>query len=209
MASSSTTGSPASTPSSWSTRCRAGRRSTGTRGPQAHRPAAAVRGGASGAAAGAHRRRRGPAGRTRSSASSARWTGSRWVLYKAVGLWRCILRGATQADADDRQQILTAPPSWSARCWNATTWCPTTSSRSGLTATPDLTAEPAYAAWLAAGALHRRAAWRARDRDVGVPGALLRVLRLLAHVETPKARSEMRHVHSASARGRCAPTPPQ
>ncbi len=37
--------------------------------------------------------------------------------------------------------------------------------------------------------------------EMAVPGAMPRVLRLLAHVDTPKPRSELRHVylHGAAA----------
>ena len=65
-----------------------------------------------------------------------------------------------------------------------------------FTATPDLTAEfPAYAArligitdvpLLCAG-------------EIAVPGAMPRVLRLLAHVETSRPRAELRHVYLRGA----------
>jgi chorismate mutase len=65
-----------------------------------------------------------------------------------------------------------------------------------FTATPDLDAEfPAYAArkvgfhdvpLLCAG-------------EIDVPGALPRIVRLLAHVEVDRARSELRHVYLRGA----------
>jgi len=65
-----------------------------------------------------------------------------------------------------------------------------------FTATPDVTAEfPAYAARLAG----------ITDvpllcaSEIAVPGALPRVLRLLAHVETDQPRSALRHVYLRGA----------
>lgn len=106
------------------------------------------------------------------------------------------VRGATQVDRDDRDEILAAVGELIAEVL----------ARNGLstdelisivfTATPDLTAEfPAYAARLAG----------ITDvpllcaTEIAVPGALPRVLRLLAHVETDRARAEMRHVYLRGA----------
>ncbi len=102
------------------------------------------------------------------------------------------LRGATQVDADDRQMILDR----SAELVTAVL------ERNGLTseeiisiwftATQDLTAEfPAYAARL----LGLTDVPLMCSVEMAVPGALPRVLRLLAHVDTPKPRSELRHVY--------------
>ena len=66
-----------------------------------------------------------------------------------------------------------------------------------FTATPDLTAEfPAYAARL----LGLTDVPLMCATEMSVPGALPRVLRLLAHVDTPKPRSAMRHVYLHGAR---------
>jgi chorismate mutase len=65
-----------------------------------------------------------------------------------------------------------------------------------FTATPDLTAEfPAYAArQLGFSDVPLLCA-----TEIAVPGAMPRVLRLLAHVETPRLRSELHHVYLAGA----------
>jgi chorismate mutase len=106
------------------------------------------------------------------------------------------VRGATQVEHDARQEILDA----------TTELLTTVLERNGLTqedlisvvftATPDLTAEfPAYAArqmgivdvpLLCAG-------------EIAVPGAMPRVLRLLAHVETDRPRADVRHVYLRGA----------
>ncbi|MDQ4117423.1 MAG: chorismate mutase [Actinomycetota bacterium] len=109
------------------------------------------------------------------------------------------LRGATQVDADDRQEILDK----SAELVTAVL------ERNGLTsddiisvwftATPDVTAEfPAYAARQMAGLTDVPLMCSV---EMAVPGAMPRVLRLLAHVDTPKPRAELRHVylHGAAA----------
>ena len=106
------------------------------------------------------------------------------------------VRGATQVDEDDRQQVLDA----------TTELLTAVLERNGLehedlisvvfTATPDLRSEfPAYAArqmgitdvpLLCAS-------------EIDVPGAMPRVLRLLAHVDTDRPRSEVRHVYLRGA----------
>lgn len=65
-----------------------------------------------------------------------------------------------------------------------------------FTATPDLTAEfPAYAArQLGLTDVPLMCAC-----EIAVPGALPRTLRLLAHVETELARSDLRHVYLRGA----------
>lgn len=65
-----------------------------------------------------------------------------------------------------------------------------------FTATPDLTAEfPAYAArQLGLTDVPLMCA-----SEIAVPGALPRTLRLLAHVETSRPRSEIRHVYLRGA----------
>jgi chorismate mutase len=106
------------------------------------------------------------------------------------------VRGATQVDADDRDQILAAIAELVSEVLG----------RNGLTtedlisvvftATPDLTAEfPAYAA--------RQAGITDVPMlcatEIDVPGAMPRVLRLLAHVETDRSRHDLRHVYLRGA----------
>ena len=106
------------------------------------------------------------------------------------------VRGATQVDQDDRDQVLDA----------TTELLQAVLAKNGLqaddlisvifTATPDICSEfPAYAArqmgitdvpLLCAS-------------EIDVPGAMPRVLRLLAHVETERSRSEVRHVYLRGA----------
>lgn len=106
------------------------------------------------------------------------------------------MRGATQVRADDREQILDATAELVTEVL----------ARNGLlvddlisvvfTATPDLTAEfPAYAA--------RQAGLTdvplLSATEMAVPGALPRVIRLLAHVETDLPRSALRHAYLRGA----------
>ena len=101
------------------------------------------------------------------------------------------VRGATQVDQDDRAQVLDA----------TTELLRAILERNGLTqedlisvvftATPDLTSEfPAYAA--------RQMGFvdvpLLCASEIDVPGAMPRVLRVLAHVETDRPRSEVKHV---------------
>ena len=106
------------------------------------------------------------------------------------------VRGATQVDADDRDLILAAVSELVHEVL-------TRNSLSGddlvsviFTATPDLTAEfPAYAA--------RQAGITEVPllcaTEIAVPGSMPRVVRLLAHVDTEVARSEIRHVYLRGA----------
>jgi chorismate mutase len=106
------------------------------------------------------------------------------------------IRGATQVDADDRDEVLAATRELVS----------TVIERNGLdgeqlisilfTATPDLTSEfPALAAReLGLGDVPLMCA-----TEIGVPHALPRVLRLMAHVETDRPRSEIAHVYLRGA----------
>lgn len=106
------------------------------------------------------------------------------------------VRGATQIDADDRQQILDATTELLQAVLDANQLSHDDLISVLFTATPDLTAEfPAYAArqmgivdvpLLCAG-------------EIDVPGAMPRVLRLMAHVETDRQRAEVRHVYLRGA----------
>nr|WP_204264699.1 chorismate mutase [Geodermatophilus normandii] len=106
------------------------------------------------------------------------------------------IRGATQVDADDRDEVLEATRELVS----------TVVERNGLdhgdiisilfTATPDLVSEfPALAAReLGMGDVPLMCA-----TEIGVPHALPRVLRLMAHVETDRPRTEIQHVYLRGA----------
>jgi chorismate mutase len=106
------------------------------------------------------------------------------------------VRGATQVDADDREQILEA----------TTELVSEVMGRNGLsteevisvlfTATPDLVAEfPA----LAARKLGFHEVPLLCASEIAVPHALPRVIRLMAHIETDRPRSEIQHVYLRGA----------
>ena len=106
------------------------------------------------------------------------------------------VRGAIQVDADERDQVLEA----------TTELLTTVLERNGLTpddlisvvftATPDLHSEfPAYAA-RQMGITDVPLLCAA---EIDVPGAMPRVLRLLAHVETELTRHDVRHVYLRGA----------
>ena len=106
------------------------------------------------------------------------------------------IRGATQVDADDRDEVLAATRELVS----------TVMERNGLdseqlisilfTATPDLVSEfPALAAReLGLGDVPLMCA-----TEIDVPHALPRVLRLMAHVETEKPRADIAHVYLRGA----------
>ncbi|WP_029432546.1 chorismate mutase [Blastococcus sp. URHD0036] len=106
------------------------------------------------------------------------------------------IRGATQVDADDRDEVLAATRELVS----------TVIERNDLdgeqlisilfTATPDLKSEfPALAAReLGLGDVPLMCA-----TEIDVPHALPRVLRLMAHVETDRPRSEIAHVYLRGA----------
>ena len=106
------------------------------------------------------------------------------------------IRGATQVDADDREQVLEATRELVS----------TVLERNGLehddvisilfTATPDLVSEfPALAAReLGMGDVPLMCA-----SEIDVPHALPRVLRLMAHVETTRPRAAIQHVYLRGA----------
>ena len=106
------------------------------------------------------------------------------------------IRGATQVDADEREQVLEATRELVSAVME----------RNGLvhddvisilfTATPDLRSEfPALAAReLGFGDVPLMCA-----TEIDVPHAMPRVLRLMAHVETGKPRSDIQHVYLRGA----------
>jgi chorismate mutase len=106
------------------------------------------------------------------------------------------VRGAIQVDANERDQVLAG----TAELVRAVL------DRNGLqahdlisvvfTATPDLTAEfPAYAAR----AIGITDVPFLCATEIDVPGAMPRVVRLLAHVETERSRDDLRHVYLRGA----------
>jgi chorismate mutase len=106
------------------------------------------------------------------------------------------IRGATQADRDDRESILEATDELVRSVLERNAVDPADLISILFTATPDLTAEfPAYAA--------RRLGLTDVPllcaTEMAVPGAMPRVLRLLAHVDMDRSRSEIRHVYLRGA----------
>jgi chorismate mutase len=106
------------------------------------------------------------------------------------------VRGAIQIDANERELILEGTSELVREMLG----------RNGLTnddlisivftATPDLTAEfPAYAARL----MGMTDIPLLCTTEIAVPGAMPRVLRLLAHVETPRSRGEIAHPYLRGA----------
>lgn len=106
------------------------------------------------------------------------------------------IRGAIQVEANDRDAVLDGASELVVEVMR----------RNGVgaedlisilfTATPDLTAEfPAYAArQLGLTDVPLMCAC-----EIAVPGAMRRILRLLAHVETRRARADIRHVYLRGA----------
>src|SRR3954468_6044300 len=108
------------------------------------------------------------------------------------------IRGAIQVDADDRELILEAVSEMVTAVLARNDLTPDDLISVVFTATPDLRAEfPAYAARLA-GITDVPLLCAA---EIDSPGAMPRVLRLLAHVETERGRSELRHVYLRGAAG--------
>ena len=106
------------------------------------------------------------------------------------------VRGATQVDADDRDAIIEATAELVRAVLDRNAIDPADLVSVVFTATPDLTAEfPAYAA----------RAMGITDvpflcaTEIDVPGAMPRVVRLLAHVETERRREDVRHVYLRGA----------
>lgn len=106
------------------------------------------------------------------------------------------IRGAIQVDSDDRALVLDATTELLTEVLERNDLSSEDLISVIFTATPDLTSEfPAYAArqmgitdvpLLCAG-------------EIPVPGAMPRVLRLLAHVETERSRHDLRHVYLRGA----------
>ena len=106
------------------------------------------------------------------------------------------VRGATQVDADDRDQVLEATSELVTEVLRRNSLSPDDLISVLFTATPDLRSEfPAYAArQMGITDVPLMCA-----SEIDVPGAMPRVLRLLAHVETDLARADVRHVYLRGA----------
>ena len=106
------------------------------------------------------------------------------------------IRGAIQVDANERDQILegTSELVGAILAKNGVTADDIISVV--FTATPDLTAEfPAYAARL----MGMTDVPLLCASEIAVPGAMPRVLRVLAHVETGRSRAEIHHPYLRGA----------
>ena len=106
------------------------------------------------------------------------------------------IRGAIQIDHDGRDEILAGTTELVREVLRRNDLADEDVISIMFTATPDLTAEfPAYAAR----ALGLTDVPLICATEISVPGAMPRVLRLLAHVETDLARSDVRHVYLRGA----------
>ncbi|TMQ95341.1 chorismate mutase [Actinomadura soli] len=106
------------------------------------------------------------------------------------------VRGATQIDADERGQILEATTELVAAVMSRNELSTDDVISVIFTVTPDLTAEfPA----LAARKLGFHEVPLLCATEIGVPGALPRVIRLMAHIETDRPRADVQHVYLRGA----------
>jgi chorismate mutase len=106
------------------------------------------------------------------------------------------IRGATQVEADDREQVLEATRELVQTVMDRNDLDAEDLVSILFTATPDLVSEfPALAAReLGLGDVPLMCA-----TEIAVPHALPRVLRLMAHVETAKPRADIQHVYLRGA----------
>jgi chorismate mutase len=106
------------------------------------------------------------------------------------------VRGAIQVEHDDRESILNGADEMVRAVMERNGFVPDDLISVIFTATPDLTADfPAYAARQ----LGLTDVPLLCATEMSVPGAMPRVLRLLAHVETDLSRNELRHVYLRGA----------
>jgi chorismate mutase len=106
------------------------------------------------------------------------------------------IRGAVQLDGVDREDILEGTAELVSAVMSRNDLTPDDVISVLFTMTPDLTAEfPALAA--------RKIGFHAVPlmcaNEIAVPGAMPRVVRLMAHVETDRPRSEIQHVYLRGA----------
>jgi chorismate mutase len=106
------------------------------------------------------------------------------------------IRGAIQVEADDRDAILEGTEELMAAVMSRNDLTPDDVISVLFTVTPDLTTEfPA----LAARKLGFHAVPLMCATEIPVKGAMPRVVRLMAHVETDRTRSEIQHVYLRGA----------
>jgi chorismate mutase len=106
------------------------------------------------------------------------------------------VRGAIQVDADERDEILKGTTELITAVLEKNDLTTDDLISVLFTATPDLTAEfPAYAARM----LGFTDVPLLCASEIDVAGAMPRVLRLLAHVETDRPRAELHHVYLRGA----------
>jgi len=106
------------------------------------------------------------------------------------------IRGAIQVDDDTREDVLEGSAELVKAVLERNRLSADDIISILFTATPDLTAEfPAYAARL----LGLTDVPLMCASEIAVPGAMPRVLRLLAHVETELDRADVRHVYLRGA----------
>ena len=102
------------------------------------------------------------------------------------------VRGATQVAANERDSIIESSAELVRAVLDRNAIEPEDLISVIFTATPDLTAEfPAYAAR----AIGITDVPLLCATEIDVPGAMPRVIRLLAHVESERHRDELRHVY--------------
>ena len=106
------------------------------------------------------------------------------------------VRGAIQVDADDRSEVLGAATELLQAVLDRNALAPQDLISVIFTATPDLRSEfPAYAArQMGITDVPLLCA-----QEIDVPGAMPRVLRLLAHVDSDLPRADVRHVYLRGA----------
>ncbi|ASU57602.1 MULTISPECIES: chorismate mutase [Nocardiopsis] len=106
------------------------------------------------------------------------------------------IRGAVQVDADEREQVLEATAELVSEVMRRNSLGTDDVISVLFTATPDLNSEfPA----LAARKLGFSDVPLMCATEIAVPHALPRVVRLMAHVETDRPRSELQHVYLRGA----------
>jgi len=106
------------------------------------------------------------------------------------------VRGATQVDRNDRDEVIAATAELVREVLARNELSPEQLISVIFTATPDLTAEfPAYAAR----AIGITDVPFLCATEIDVPGAMPRVVRLLAHAESDLARDAVRHVYLRGA----------
>ncbi len=106
------------------------------------------------------------------------------------------VRGAIQVDRDHRDEILQGTSELVRAVLARNELDPADLISIVFTATPDLTADfPAYAARL----MGLTDVPLLCTTEIAVPGAMPRVLRLMAHVDTSRSRAQIRHVYLRGA----------